>query len=250
MKIVWAVLLITLATALVACLIWVVNMPGDPAKRPEPAASALAGFTGPPLRIGLIPERDIFLQRKRYRALAGYLSERLKRPVELLTAKTYEAILQDFAEKKIEAAFLGSLVAVLAMDRLGARVLVKPELPGKVSTYHGVIFVRADSPIKRLEDLRGHSIGMVRTTTAAHLFPGCVMVKLGFWDKSNRPGVVWIGTHDEVVRNVVEGRVDVGAIKNLRLDAVVRARPDWKVRPLATGCCVPSNAMLVSREVP
>ena len=215
---------------------------GGPATRPAPTGR-------PPLRIGLIPERDVFKQRQRYRALADYLAGKLARPVQLVTANTYEAILLDYAEKKIDGAFLGSLVAVLAMDRHGARPIARPELAGGVSTYRGVIFVRADSKVRRLDDLAGHSVGMVRTTTAANLFPGCLMARAGLLDEPLKVRMVWMGTHDDVVRAVTKGEIDIGSAKDLRLHAVLQEHPDWKIRRLALGQAVPENALLVRADL-
>jgi phosphonate transport system substrate-binding protein len=203
----------------------------------------------PVLRIGMVPERDIFVQNKRYKALANYLSERMGRPVETITVNTYEAVLQDFSEKKIDAAFLGSLVAVLATERLGAKVLVKPEHPGQVCTYRGVVFVREDSPIKSIADLADRSIAMVRTTTAGNLYPCCLLVKDGLMTGDHAPRIVWSGTHDDVAMEVMEGRVDAGAIKDLRLDDMLHSNPQWKIRRLATSEAVPDNGLVARADM-
>ncbi len=162
---------------------------------------------------------------------------------------TYEGILHDFAEKKIEAAFVGSLVAVLAMDQLGIQPLVKPELPDGVSSYHGVIFVRDDSDIYKIEQLKGRSLAMVRATTAGHVFPGCVIMRLGLYDGLDQPRIIWSGTHDDVFAKVMEGDAEIGAIKNLRLDALTRAHPQLKIRIITTGKSVPSNALVLRSDV-
>ncbi|MDP6545402.1 MAG: phosphate/phosphite/phosphonate ABC transporter substrate-binding protein [Phycisphaerae bacterium] len=249
MRIVWTVLFVSLVILVVGVLYILAQLTGSapvgdltPTTRPDER-------DGPPLRIGLIPERDIFLQRKRYRALAEYLSVKLDRPVRLVMMHTYATVLHDFAEKNVECAFLGSLVAVLAMDRLDAQVIAKPELTGGVSSYHGVIFVRADSPVTKLEQIAGRSIGMVRTTTAGHVFPGCVLMKLKLFGRADEPRIVWIGTHDDVTRKVMDGQIDVGAMKNLRLDDLLKQNPEWKIRRLASGKCVPSNALLVRSDI-
>ena len=247
-RILWVSLHGMLVALLLGALVWLTLAPD--LKRPASTATAPATSPGPPIRIGLIPERDIFKQRTRYRALASYLSARMGRRVELVTLNTYDAVLTEFAEKRVDGAFLGSLVSVLAMDRLGAQAVARPELPDGTSTYHGVIFVRADSPITKLEGIRGHSLAMVRTTTAGHVFPGCVLMRLGLLDKADGVRKVWVGTHDDVLGEVIAGRVDVGAAKNLRLEAILRSHPDWKVRILARGRPVPSNALLLRKDLP
>jgi phosphonate transport system substrate-binding protein len=249
MKIVWAVLFISLVILVVGVLFVLSQLPPSKPVGDSTATTQPHVATGQPLRIGLIPERDIFLQRKRYRALADHVSDKLDRPVELVMMNTYANVLHDFAEKNIECAFLGSLVAVLAMDRLDVKVIAKPESVSGVSMYHGVIFVRDDSPVKKLQDIADCSIGMVRTTTAAHVFPGCVLMKLKLFGRADEPRIVWAGTHDEVARKVVGRQIDVGSMKNLRLDDLLKRNPNWKIRRLAEGKCVPSNALLARSDV-
>jgi len=249
MKIVWVLCFAALGAILVALTVWVVRMPpfgadgatGDPDGLSKPRRAVL--------RIGLIPERDIFKQFERYRAFRNYLSKRLGGPVELVIDRTYRHVLEDFRNREIDAAFLGSLVTVLAMDELGVAVVAKPELPDGTSTYHGVIFVREDSDIHRLEDLRNHTIGIVPGTTAGYMFPVCVMSELKLLDGPTPAVMVPMGTHDDVAMKVMDGEVDAGAIKNLRLEALERSHPEWKIRRLAKGRCVPNNALCLRADI-
>ena len=247
-RLAWIVLTGTMVVTVVVLLIWLGRRPADlpdvPFETAEPPGPSLTA-----LRIGLIPERDIFAQRKRYRALADYLGRELGRTVELATLNTYEGVLKDFEEKRLDGAFLGSMVAVLAMDRLGAHVLVKPETDGDISTYRGVIFVPADSPVQKIEDLSGRSLAMVRTTTAGNLFPVDVMVQRSMLRGDRLPKFTWVGTHDDVIMEVMSGHVDAGAVKNLRLDAYEQAHPDSELRRLATSEAVPNNALLLRHGV-
>jgi len=249
MKTVWMLLVASLAALLLGGLLWLGSRPGgdgpdDLAKPPATAA------TQPALRLGIVPERDVFQQRQRYQHVADYLAARLDRPVELATVNTYEAVLRDFEEGQIDGAFLGSLVTVLAMDRLGARVLVKPDIGGGVTSYHGVLFAREDSPITSLDQLPGKRIAMVRATTAGDLFPAWLFATGGLLDAAEPPRRTWVGTHDEVFEMVSAGKADAGAIKNLRLNAMLREHPDAKVRILSEGRPVPNNALVVRKDLP
>ena len=249
MKTVWIVLNTTLVVLLVGTLVWVANGPfaGPPKREERPAPPPEQ--PGAVLRLGLTPDRDIFAHRNRYRQLVDYLSNRLNRPVKLVTLSTYELVLKDFAEKEIDGAFLGSLVAVLAMDRLDAKVIVKPERRDGSSSYHGVIFVRDDSPIRDLDDLAGGTIAMVRTTTAGHVFPACMMMRTGLWERSDQPRIIWMGTHDDVATSVMEGTADVGAVKDLRLDALLETHSEWNIRRLTTSKRMPNNALILRSDL-
>lgn len=218
---------------------------------PRPNAAIVPRPSTQALKIGLIPERDIFQQQRRYRALCDYLASKLDRPVEIVTSRTYEQILADLKTGEVDAAFLGSLVATLAVDRLDAQILVKPLLVGGHSTYHGVIFVMDSSNVRELNDLRSQSVAIVRTTTGGNLFLISEMARCGMFSQSeNLPNLIWVGTHDDVIDEVVAGRANAGAVKNLRLDEYLIHHPDIHVRRLAESAEVPENALLVRREAP
>ena len=56
---------------------------------------------------------------------------------------------------------------------------------------------------------------------------------------------MWVGTHDDVLAQVMDGRADAGAIKDTRLELLLRNNPAWRVRRLATSEAVPSNGLLL-----
>ncbi len=239
------VLMAFLLVLMTAMVVWALTRPGDDENvntRPQGPS------TKTPLRLALIPERDVFAQRRRYQELASYLAKRLDQPVELVTLNTYSAILDELRNKTIDGGFAGSMVAVLARDRLGARVLVKPEHAEGVSTYRGVIIVAENSPIQSIEDLRGHSLAMVRTTTAGNLYPLSLLARANLLDQG-KPEFRWVGTHDEVAQAVADGHVDAGAIKDLRLDAFEKDHPDVRLRRLAISEAVPDNGLMVRGDL-
>ncbi len=244
MKITWIILTCVSVLIAIGAAVWLGRLPqSDPLKSSTEATTVIE--EAPALRIGLIPERDIFAQRARYRALADYLSDQLNRRVELVTNNTYESVLDDFASDRVDCAFLGSLIAVLAMDRHDARVLLKPELPGGITTYRGVILVRADSAIRSINDLGGRSIGMVKGTTAGDLFPVFEMTRLDLLSSPDPPDIVWVGTHDAVIQEAEAGRIDAGSAKDLRLDAYEAEHPERRFRRLAVSDPVPNNALVL-----
>jgi len=248
MKLLWVILTVVLVALVVGLIAWLGSMPVH-RENERLVVQPPAVAEKPTLHIGLVPERDIFRLRNRYQVLTGYLSKRLGRPVDVVTVNTYQAVLQDFAEHKIDAAFLGSLVAVLTVDRLGARVLVKPMDEAGVSTYRGVFFVRPDSPIQRIEDLAGRSVAMVKTTYAGDLFPLWEMHRTDINHGATPPRKVWVGTHDDVISETLSGRVEAGAVKNLRLEAFEATHPDAKIRRLATSPPVPNDTFVVRADL-
>lgn len=235
--------------AVVAGLAWLGAGAGERAVRKGSNAGAAGtqAAEGPVFRLGVIPEKDIFAQRQGLKGLAGYLEKKLGKRVELVTCSAYDVVLEDYAAGRIDAAFLGSLVAVLTVDREGGEVLVKPEYEDGVSTYCGVVFVKEESAVRGAADLRGKRIGAVKTTTGGNLFPVWWMLQAGVLGQADSPEIAWAGTHDDVVREVVAGRVDAGAVKDTRLRAYMKANPGVKLRVLAESAHVPENALVVHK---
>jgi phosphonate transport system substrate-binding protein len=250
MRISMTVLSATLALLVVVMLAWIGRAPGDWSGPDRSAGVDTKDGAGDRVfRLGLIPERDIFSQRRRYRALADYLSEALGLPVELVTSNTYHGVLNDMARGRIDGAFMGSMVATLTLDQLNARVLVKPQTEQGDTTYRGVIFVRDDSPIQSVDDLAGASIALVRTTTAGHLFPVYALTGRVMLSGEDAVQMRWVGTHDRAVQEVYDGRVQAGATKDLRLDAFEQAHDGYRFRRLIASEAVPNNALLVRNEL-
>jgi len=233
-------------------LLWLGQAPG-PAAQPPAANGAQADpaptTAGAALRVGLIPERDVFAQRRRYRTLADDLAQRLGRPVELVTVNTYQAMLDELAARRVDAAFVGSMVGALAIDRLACEPVAKPVLPDGTANYRGVLFTRGDSPLTTVPALAGRPVAMLRTTLAGNLFPAVEFQRQGVLDGPRAVRPVWLGTHDDVIRAVVEGRADAGAAKDLIVAEHARAHPESPLRWLVVSRPVPNNALIVRRDL-
>jgi phosphonate transport system substrate-binding protein len=281
-SIIWSTALVGSAVVLLLVILPWLGRGGDGGPQ-TPPTSGPARVDGPKLRLALAPERNIVVQRRQYRALADYLEAKLGLRVELVTLSTYQGVLDDLASKEIEGGFIGSMVVVMAYDRLGVRVLVKPEYPvaetqpvansgggepyGVTSggggggafdesvyvasgrSYRGVIFVRDDSPIRDMDGLGGRSLGLVRATTAGQLFAMCLLREREMLRGEKKPDFRMMGTHDQVIHEVAEGRLDAGSAKDQRLDAYEREPGHVKLRRLAVSDPVPNNALVLRGDL-
>ncbi len=110
-------------------------------------------------------------------------------------------------------------------ERTGAKVLVVTERDG-VSAYHSVIFVRRDSGIRSLDDLRGRSIGLQNlNSTSAYLAPVADLLGAGLdlellLSPLDRPGTESVGylfaqSENNISTWVHKRLVDAGAYSNL-----------------------------------
>ena len=202
--------------------------------------------------IGIVPEQNVMVQNQRYKPLADYLSHKLgeKFSVKLKLFPTYIEVCRSLAKGDINAAFLGSLAYVTVRDYVD--VLARPDYSG-ISTYRGIIFVRADSDINNLEEMRGKRLVMGgRTTTAGYVFPLYYFRKHGVPDyRSYFREANFAGTHEDAILAVLHNKADVGAAKDLIYRMIAEENPllESSVRILAQSPAVPSNAFVLRKNV-
>ncbi len=202
--------------------------------------------------IGIVPEQNVMVQSQRYKPLTEYLSRQLgeKFSVRLKLYPTYIEVCRALARGEINAAFLGSLA--YATVRQYVDVLARPDYDG-VSTYRGILFVRADSNVQNLDQAKGGRLVMGgKTTTAGYVFPLYHFKKHGiddyktFFSESN-----FVGTHEDAILAVLHNRADVGAAKDLIFNMIAKENPFLRssVRVLAESPSVPSNAFVIRKDL-
>ncbi|ADH85111.1 phosphate/phosphite/phosphonate ABC transporter substrate-binding protein [Desulfurivibrio alkaliphilus] len=222
---------------------------GGTTDAPTPVAPA-----GPVrLSIGLLPEQDVFVQRRRYTPIAEYLAAATGTEIELKIIRRYGNVMEHFRRKQLDGAFLGSFTGAWAIETLGVVPLARPQYPDGVSTYYGMIFVRKDSGIRSAADTKGKVCVFVDpATTAGWLLPLHYFHDHGIpfeddWFKE----AYFSGSHEDSIRDVLEGRADIGAAKDLVFDMVAQQEPRVReeLEILAVSPPVPSNTLSVRGDL-
>ena len=207
----------------------------------------------PTLNLGIIPEHNIFKQLDRYEPLADYLSRKVGADVKLKILTRYGNIIDNFTSAGLDGAFLGSFTYTLAHEKLGVEPVARPETARGVSTYYGLIFVRRDSGIRSVGDMRGKRFVFVdRATTAGYLLPRAFFKAHRIENyKTFFKETYFSGTHEDAIYDVLNKKADVGAAKNTvfaRIAAVdSRVRDELVV--LARSPDVPENGLAVRKDL-
>jgi phosphonate transport system substrate-binding protein len=205
------------------------------------------------LRIGLIPERNIFSQKKRYEPIAEYLSKRIHANVELVVLSRYGNIIDNFVSNRLDGAFFGSFTGALAHRKLRVEAIARPEYPDGTSTYHGLLFVRKDTGIADVEDMRGKRFAFVdKATTAGYLLPLYYFKTHGVDDPNTLlKETYFAGTHEGAIYDVLERKADIGAAKNTMFSLLAKADPriTEELLILTRSPDVPENALCVRADL-
>ena len=205
------------------------------------------------LVIGLIPELNVFKQMERFNPLAKYLSAATGIPVKFTILSRYGNIVERFTAEKLDGAFFGSFTGALAIQKLGVLPLARPVNLDGESTYHGYLFVRKDSGIRGVADMKGKKMAFVdKATTAGYIFPVAYLKESGisnidrFFSEK-----IYAGSHDAAMYSVLKGEADVGAAKNTVYEMTRKSDPriDRELVVLARSSHVPSNGLCVRKDL-
>ena len=179
------------------------------------------------LRIGLIPEQNIFEQLSRYKNIGDYLESKTNIGIEFKALTMYGDIVTDFNKLELDGAFFGSFIYAIAHSKLGVIPVARPENPDGSSTYHGLIFVRKDSGINGIEDMKGKTFAFVdKATTAGYLLPLAYFKHNGINDYNKFfKKTYFTGTHEGAIYDVLHKYADVGAAKNTVFNRLIQKDP-------------------------
>ncbi len=199
------------------------------------------------LRIGLIPEHNLFDQMQRYEPLASYISKKTGVGIELKVLSRYGNIITNFSSMELDGAFFGSFTYALAHERIAVETIARPETRGGVSSYYGMIFVRKESGISSAADMKGKRFAFVdKATTAGYLLPLKYFKDNGIDDyQTYLSETYFTGTHEDAIYDVLNSLADIGAAKNTvyyRL-AHTDARIINELKILTRSPDVPENAL-------
>lgn len=205
------------------------------------------------LLIGIEPEHNIFDQVERYRYLADYLSNQIGVKVKLTIMSRYGEVIKRFKTLKLDGAFLTSYTATLGIKELHLVPLANPVNLNGESTAHGYIFVRKDSGIRGMRDMKGGSVVFVDPATMeGYLFPMSFFQQHGVKDINKFFSRYYFsGSNESAIFAVLDGRADIGAAKNTSYDNMVTNDPsiEQELEVIARSPKVPEITLCVKSAI-
>ncbi len=167
----------------------------------------------PELVFAVIPAENASGVTERYEPFIEYLSKELGVKVVLRIANDYAAVIEGQRSGNIHIAGYGP--ASYARAHITG-VKVEPfattvNADGSVG-YHSVFYVRADSPYKTLDDLKGKNLGLVDpNSTSGNNVPRFALNKMKINPEKYFSKVIYTGSHENAVIAVNQKTVDVAA---------------------------------------
>jgi phosphonate transport system substrate-binding protein len=147
-------------------------------------------------------------------------------PVRVTVASDYAAVIEALRNRTADLAFVHPGGYVLASREAKATIVVRNLWHGK-SSFTSRIFVRKDSGIKSVEELRGRTIAFVDpASSSGYIYPMVLLIPKGLV-KNRDPKtffkeVVFSGAHDASMRALLNGHVDAIASFDLAREQYLR----------------------------
>ncbi|MDH4320108.1 MAG: phosphate/phosphite/phosphonate ABC transporter substrate-binding protein [Desulfobulbaceae bacterium] len=191
------------------------------------------GFVGnahADLKIGVLAKRGAPEAMKKWGATGAYLSAKMGEQVAIIPLK-FTDIEPAVVNKQIDFMLANSAFYVEMEKKHKVRAIATMINSNKgtaLKEFGGVIFVRADSPIQTLADIKGKKFMCVQRSSfgGAHMAQH-LLLENGIDVTKDTAAYIEGGKHDNVVLAVKNGSVDVGTVRS---DTLERMQDEGKIK--------------------
>ena len=187
--------------------------------------------------------------------VTAYLQKYLGVPVKGFVTLDYGSAIEAMRSDKADLAFVDPLAFMMAHEQIGARPLLLEIYASGKPTYHSCIWVRRDSGLKTLADLRGKSIAFAdQVDMSGHIMPRDAFVQAGLLSPKRIEGeffkqVYFAGGDEQAMRAMFNGFTDAAGVSQYAL-GLLRIEEREQVMPLAKSIESPAHLLMARRDLP
>ena len=205
------------------------------------------------LRVAFIPLENPEKLISNVRPAMNFLEKEMGRKVRYFITLNYSATVEAMISKKADVSFMSPLPYVLANKYSGVEVVLGEIYDGK-SYYYSRIFVRKDSSIKKLSDLKGKTIAYVDPiSSSGFMYPHDIFTRAGLVNGGlEKPEggffrrVYFAGGDQQAINSMVGGFVDAAGVSQYALN-LLRPEQRDQVVAIAQSARIPSHNVVVRK---
>ncbi|MCX7781941.1 MAG: phosphate/phosphite/phosphonate ABC transporter substrate-binding protein [Negativicutes bacterium] len=164
--------------------------------------------------------------RQTYKPILESVARKIGAQAKVVIVSDYESLGHAIAKKIVDVGWFSPFAYVSAKEKdKGITPIVTPVVNNSAS-YKGFIVARKDGLIKNIADLKGKRFAFVDPKSASgYLFPKALLAEQGLKPETYFGETLFLGSHDNVIENVLNGSVDGGATYS---EALTAARKSGK----------------------
>ncbi|MEJ1363699.1 MAG: PhnD/SsuA/transferrin family substrate-binding protein [Candidatus Sedimenticola sp. (ex Thyasira tokunagai)] len=175
------------------------------------------------VRIGVLAKRGEQVARVKWQAMADYLTATSSKRQFEIVPLDFDEIPPVVHNGLIDFVIVNSAIYVDLSVHYGARriLTMKNRVANNQSSsmFGSVVFVRADNKkVNSWQDLNGKRLAAVHETSLGGWILGRYAIEKGGGDIGDLDLLTFSGTHDQVVKDVLAGKVDAGIVRTDTLE--------------------------------
>ncbi len=203
------------------------------------------------IKMGFVPLKNSEKLVEDLKPISDYLTERLGVKVEAFTASNYIGVVEGLGSGSVDFGIIPPFSSLLAQKQSNA----KPILTSKGKTgkpgYTAELYVRKDSGIKSLQDVKGKKVAFVDpSSSSGYIYPGAMLVNAGL-NLDKDISYQFSGGHDKSLQLLLNKDVDVIATFDGVEDRYAKDFPQAKtdIQKLASSDMIPGVMVTTSGKM-
>ena len=203
------------------------------------------------IKMGFVPLKNSEKLVEDLKPISDYLTERLGVKVEAFTESNYIGVVEGLGSGRVDFGIIPPFSSLLAQKQSNA----KPILTSKGKTgkpgYTAELYVRKDSGIKSLQDVKGKKVAFVDpSSSSGYIYPGAMLVNAGL-NLDKDISYQFSGGHDKSLQLLLNKDVDVIATFDGVEDRYAKDFPQAKtdIQKLATSDMIPGVMVTTSGKM-
>jgi phosphonate transport system substrate-binding protein len=179
------------------------------------------GFVSAEIKFGTVPRLSAAELQAMYAPLAEYLSKEIGEKVTVVVPKDFQAFKEAAKAGQMDIGFSNPLLYVQIKEKTNIEPLALSSEVKSGTRLRGIIIVRKDSGINKIQDLKGKKfVFMDKDSPAGYLFQMLLLDKAGFDTKKDITVLSFLKRHEKVAEAVIDKTADAGGIREDELEKV------------------------------
>jgi phosphate/phosphite/phosphonate ABC transporter binding protein len=178
-----------------------------------------AGTVSAEIKLGTLPRLSAAELQTMFAPLVDYLARETGEKVTLVIPRDFDAFKDEVKAGHMDVGFANPLIYVQAKEKTNIEPLALSSEVKSGTRFRGVIIVRKDSGINKVQDLKGKKFVFVDNDSAAgYIFQMLLLSKAGFDVNKDITMLPFAKKHDNVTLAVFNKTADAGGIREDELE--------------------------------